>query len=133
MFDHYEQTAEFRLLESIAAALRDELGATMEDQPGGAQDPSTAGQVNRAFRIIAKCLLRTIVDPEANLDDLLNWALDRLARRRLAAHGLHHREIEFLIVREAGGRDDWLAFFVLTPFDEIEEILRSRGPGHEPA
>ena len=51
MFDTCEQTPEFALIEAIAAALREELGIPIEDQPGF-HDPSEAGQVNRAFRVI---------------------------------------------------------------------------------
>ena len=50
MFDTCEQTAEFALIEAIAAALREELGVAIEEQPGF-HDPSEAGQVNRAFRV----------------------------------------------------------------------------------
>ena len=62
MFDTCDQTAEFALIEAIAAALRDELGIAMEQQPGF-RDPSEAGQVNRAFRVVARTILRTIALP----------------------------------------------------------------------
>jgi hypothetical protein len=59
MLDDYEQTGEFALTEAIAAALRDKLGVAIEEQ-SGFYDPSEAGQVNRAFRIMAGTILRTI-------------------------------------------------------------------------
>ena len=54
MFDAFEPTAGFVLLESIDTALRAEFadGVAIEEQPGF-QDPSEAGQVNRAFRVVA--------------------------------------------------------------------------------
>jgi hypothetical protein len=46
MHDACEQTDEFKLIEAIAAALSEELGIAIEEQPGH-QDPSEAGEVNR--------------------------------------------------------------------------------------
>ena len=63
MHDAWEQTGEFTLIEAIAAALRQELGVAIEEQPGF-HDPTEAGQLNRAFRIMAGTILRTITPPE---------------------------------------------------------------------
>jgi hypothetical protein len=63
MHDTSDQTPEFALIEAIAAALREELGVAIEDQPGF-HDPSEAGQVNRAFRGVVRTILRSIAMPD---------------------------------------------------------------------
>ncbi len=127
MFDTCEQTGEFALIEAIAAALRDELGIAMEQQPGF-RDPSEAGQVNRAFRVVARTILRTIALPGEHLPTLLSHVLGRLTRRRLEAGSLDAREVDHLIALELNGRDDWLAFLILSDWSEIEHLLQTRGP-----
>ncbi len=127
MFEAYEQTFEFMLIEEIAARLREELGASIEEQPGH-HDPSGAGQVNRGFRVTVGCILHTLLPPENDLPALLSWVLGRVARRRLEAGGLDAREVEHLLVLEYGGRDDWLAFLILTDWEEIKFLLETRGP-----
>ena len=127
MFDTCEQTGEFALIEAIAAALREELGVAIEEQPGF-RDPSEAGQVNRAFRVMARTILRTIAPPDEDLPALLSRVLGRLARRRLEAGLLDAREVDHLLGLELGGRDDWLAFLILTDWSEIEYLLQTRGP-----
>ena len=127
MFDTCEQTGEFALIEAIAAALRDELGIAMEQQPGF-RDPSEAGQVNRAFRVVARTILRTIALPGEHLPALLSHVLGRLTRRRLEAGLLDAREVDHLIGLELDGRDDWLAFLILSDWTEIEYLLQTRGP-----
>jgi hypothetical protein len=67
MFDVFERTREFALIESIAAALRAEPGAEIEKQPGY-RDQTQAGQVNRAFRVTARTILRAIAMPREELD-----------------------------------------------------------------
>ena len=130
MCDPCEQTGQFALIEDIAAALREELGGASEEQPGF-QDPSEAGQVNRAFRVVARTILRTIVSPEGDLPALLGRVLDRLARRRLEAGLLDAREVDHLLGLELDGRDDWLAFLILTDWSEIEHLLQTRGPDRD--
>jgi hypothetical protein len=128
MFDACERTDEFTLIESIAIALRAELGAEIEEQPGY-RDPTQAGQVNRAFRIMAEIILRAIAIPQEDLEALTNWALGRLARRRLEAEPLDLPELEYLLAYEPGDRDDWLAFLILTTPAQIEHLLARRGRG----
>jgi hypothetical protein len=127
MFDACEQTEEFALIEAIAAALRDELGVTIEEQPGF-HDPTEAGQVNTAFRVMAGTILRTITPPERDQPAFLSQALGRLARRRLEAGLLDPHEVDHLLGLELDGRDDWLAFLILTAWSEIEHLLQTRGP-----
>jgi hypothetical protein len=132
MFDAYEQTAGFALIEAIAANLRAELGVPIEEQPG-LHDASEAGQVNRAFRVLARAILRTIAAEGEDLPGLVSWALARLARRRLESGGLDTREVDHLLGLEPGGREDWLAFLILTPWSGVEFLLPTRGPGADPA
>ncbi len=130
MFDACEQTHEFVLIEAIAAALRQEFGVALEDQPGF-HDTSEAGQVNRAFRVMARTILRPIASPDEDLSALLSRVLGRLARRRLEAGLLDAREIDHLIGLELDGRDDWLVYLILTDRSEIEFLLQTRGPDRD--
>jgi len=130
MFDTCEQTREFALIEAIAAALREELGVAIEEQ-AGFQDPSEAGQVNRAFRVMARTIIRTIAPPDDDLPVLVNRVLGRLARRRLEAGLLDPHEVDHLLGLELGGRDDWLVCLILTDWSEIEHLLQTRGPDHD--
>jgi hypothetical protein len=84
MFDAHEHLTALALIEAIAAALRSDLAGEIEEQPGF-RDPSEAGQVNRAFRVTARTILRTITSPEDDLPDFLNQVLLHLSRRRLEA------------------------------------------------
>ena len=127
MHDAWEQTGEFALIEAIAAALRDELGVAIEEQPGF-QDPAEAGQVNHAFRIMPGAILRTITPADEDLPALLSRALARLARRRLEAGLLDPHEVDHLLDLELDGRDDWLAFLILTDWSEVEHLVQTRGP-----
>ena len=132
MFEAYEQTFEFALIEEIAARLREELGVAIEEQPGH-RDPSGARQVNRAFRLTVRCLLRTLLLPENDLPAQLSWVLGRVARRRLEGGGVDSREVEHLLVLEYNGRDDWIVFLILTDWQEIEFLLETRGPDRDPS
>jgi hypothetical protein len=127
MRDNRDPPDDRALFEAIAAALREELGVPIEEQPGF-HDPEEAGQVNRAFRAMARTILRPGIpageDPSAILSDVLR----RLARRRLEAGLLDAREVEHLLRLEFDGRDDWLAFLILAPWSEIEFLLETRGP-----
>src|SRR5690242_13872660 len=115
------------LIDAIAAALREELGVPIEDQPGF-HDADEAGQVNRAFRAMARTILRPGVLGQEDLKATLSDVLLRLARRRLEAGLLDAREIEHLLDLECDGRDDWLTFLILTADSEIEHLLETRGP-----
>jgi hypothetical protein len=127
MFDTCEQTREFALIEAIAAALRAELGVAIEEQPGF-RDPSEAGQVNRAFRVLARTILRTIAPNDDDLPALLSSVLGRLTRRRLEAGLLDAHEVDHLLGLELNGRDDWLVSPILTAWTEVEYFLQTRGP-----
>lgn len=123
MSDADEQAIEFQLVLDLAGALRAELGTWVEDQPGG-PDPAGAGQVNRAYRAAARYLLGTAAPPGADLASLLGRTLARAARRRLAGGGLADAEVEYLHGHaEGGGRDDWYAFVLLAPWEEVLHLL----------
>jgi hypothetical protein len=111
--DTCEETAEFALIEAIGAALRDELSGAIEEQ-GGFHNESEAGQVNRAFRVMARTILRAFATSDENLPALVSRVLGLLARRRLEAGMLDAREVDHLLGLELDGRDDWLAFLILT-------------------
>ncbi len=126
MPDNRDPPDDLALLDAVAAALRAELGDAIEQQPGF-HNPDEAGQVNRAFRVVVRLILR----PETPREDdpnLLSDTLRRLARRRLKAGLLATHEIEHLLPLEHQGRDDWLAYLILTPWPEIEHLLDTRGP-----
>jgi hypothetical protein len=57
MCDTRDPPDDLALVEAIAAALREELGVPIEEQPGF-HHPDEAGQVNRAFRAMARTILR---------------------------------------------------------------------------
>jgi hypothetical protein len=127
MLDTRDPIDDLALFEAIAAALRDELAIAIEQQPGF-HGPDEAGQVNRAFRAVVRIMLRTSGLAEddllAKLSDVLRW----LARRRLEAGLLDAREVDRLLRLEFDGRDDWLAYLILTAWSEIEHLLQNRGP-----
>jgi hypothetical protein len=129
-FDTDGQAAAFALLERIATALRDKLGVAIEEQPGY-RDPSQAGQVNRAFLVTSRCILEAIAANDEDLPVFLHGTLVRLVRRRLMTGGLAGDQVEFLLGLEAG-RIDWLAYFLLTTWQEIERVIREEYPGGDP-
>ena len=49
MCDTRDPPEDLALMEAVAAALREELGVPIEEQPGFHPVPDEAGQVNRAF------------------------------------------------------------------------------------
>ena len=131
MIEGLERTAEFGLVLALARGLREELGAEIEEQPGG-PDPATAGQANRAFRVAAGLILAPVVPPGGDALTLRSWALARAAGWRLAAEGLAGRDARRLLTRgEGDGRDDWYAYLLLTAWAEIE-LLLDEAPGGLP-
>jgi hypothetical protein len=130
MCDTRDPSDDLALIEAIAAALREELGVPIEEQPGF-HHPDEAGQVNRAFRAMVRTILRAGVPAGDDLPAALSDVLRRLARRRLEAGLLDAREVEHLLATEFDGRDDWLAYLILAPWSEIEFLLETRGPDHD--
>jgi hypothetical protein len=110
------------LILEIAEARRAELDAMMEEQPGF-RDPDEAGELNRAFRIVARCILRTAIAPGGELAERLPSMLSQAACQRFEHGGLNGQQSEQLVNMEPPGRDDWLAFLILTGWDEILLLL----------
>lgn len=111
------------LILGLAHALRAELDGEIEDQPGG-PGPGGAGQANRLLRAAVRYLLdqRNRADDETTTH--LDYLLAQAARRRLGDGGLNPAEVDRLVDRdEGGGRVDWFAFLLLTPWPEIEHLL----------
>jgi hypothetical protein len=130
MCDNRDPPGNLERIEAIAAALREELGVPIEDQPG-LHDADEAGQVNRAFRIVARTILQIDHPADDELASRLSDSLRWLARRRLKMGLLDGREVEHLLTLEADGRDDWQAFLILTAMSEIEHLLETRCPDHD--
>jgi hypothetical protein len=127
MWDTHDAILSPALIESIASALRDELRVPIEEQPGF-HHPDEAGQVNRAFRVMVRTILRAGVPEDQDLSAMLSDVLRRLARRRLEAGLLDAREVEHLLRLELDGRDDWLTCLIPTADSEIEHLLETRDP-----
>ncbi len=127
MHDTRDPTDDLALIEAIAAAIRDELGVAIEEQPGF-HGPDEAGQVNRAFRAMIRTIVRRSVREVDDLPASLSDVLRRLARRRLEAGLLDAGEVDHLLGLEFDGRDFWLAYLILTAWSEIEHLLQTRGP-----
>jgi hypothetical protein len=124
MFDTYERTAEFALIETISETIRGKLGDEVEACPGF-QTPEESEPLNRVFRALARRILEPIVAPGHDLSDLVTWVLRRLVMKRLAAGGLSELQIRVLCDLEPGVPDDWLTFLLLVPWAEILYWLNS--------
>ena len=115
------------LILGLARAFRDELGGEIEDQPGG-PDPAGAGQANRGFRAAVRYLLDRRDRPGGGQPPHPDRLLARAARLRLADGGLDPSTADRLADRgEGGGRADWFAYLLLTPWPEIEHLLGEHG------
>ena len=129
MDDADEWAAEFAAVAGIAAAIRAELGAEIDHEYPGLRDPAEAGQVNRAFRAAARHVLGAFAPPGDDLPALVTRALAEVARRRLAADGLDAAAIDALLALEPAGRDDWVAFLILTTPQRVRDQLDAVAPG----
>lgn len=123
MSQPFEETSEVTLVERIASAIRNEFGDEDFDDFPGFRDATRAGQVNRAYRTAAGCIL-TCQDQEASSSlPSLTDALNLIARRRLETGGLDAAQIALLLRFEPPGRADWLAYLILTSWPGIERLL----------
>ncbi len=126
MFDAYGRTVEFRIVLGIAAALREEFGADVDAHPGG---PGTeAGQVNRAYQVVARIALKAIDPPREYLPGLVSWALRQAARRRFIGDRLPGAVIEALLDAEPALGDAWPAYLALAPPSVIRDLLEPEHP-----
>src|SRR3954453_17086558 len=94
------------LVERIAGAVRDELGAEIDAYPG-ASAPERADPLNRAFRAVVRALLEAGGTPGQPLPAPVSRTPRRAAERRLAAEGWDDDQIRLLLDLEPGGPDDW--------------------------
>jgi hypothetical protein len=117
-----EHSGEFRLIQEIAEALRAEIGPEMEDQPGF-RDSAEAGQVNRAFCIMAQCVLQTTLRPGETVAERVTSVLLAAAWQRLEFGGLTPAQTQHILQMEPAGRIDWHTFLILTGWNEILRLL----------
>ena len=113
------------LIELIALAIRNELGEEIDAYPGHRR-PERADPLNRAFRAIARAIVRHTVGPDAS-PDLVSLALLQATQRRLTSEGWDERQVRFLIELEPGQTDDWLTFLLLSSRPQIESLLDPDG------
>ena len=126
LFDAYGRTAEFRIILGIAGAIRAEFGADVDAHPGG---PGTeAGQVNRAYQVVARIALKAIDPPREYLPGLVSWALRQAARRRFIEARLPGPTIESLLDAGPGLGDAWPAYLALAPPSVIRDLLEPEHP-----
>jgi hypothetical protein len=76
---------------------------------------------------VARTILQTSRPADDDLVPRLSDALRPLARRRLELGLLDAREVEHVLGLEFDGRDDRLAYLLLTPWTEVEHLLETRG------
>jgi hypothetical protein len=101
-----ENTEEVALIKQIAVAIQHEFAREDLDDFPGFQDAAKAGQVNRAYRVAARCILSRLTHAASQLPLMLSQSLDVIARWRLEAHALETGQIEDLLAFEPPGRDD---------------------------
>ena len=126
MFDAYGRTVEFSLVLGIAQAIREEFGADVDAHPGG--PGNEAGQVNRAYRVVARRIFGTIVPPREDLSGVVSWALRQAARRRFTEDRLPGPTIESLLDAGPGLSDAWPAYLALAPPSVIRDLLEPEHP-----
>jgi hypothetical protein len=119
MDEAYGRAAEYRTVFKIAESLREEFGVGIEAHPGG--DNVEAGQINRAFRVISKCVLRGIALPEEELPCLLTSVLRVIAERALEAACVSAPQAALML--EQGAGDPWYAYLSLAPPSVILDLL----------
>ncbi|SIO11188.1 hypothetical protein SAMN05444166_2507 [Singulisphaera sp. GP187] len=109
------------LIELIATAIRNELGAEIDAYPGQRQ-PERADPLNRAFRAVVRAIVRHITGLDVS-PDLVSLTLLQVTQRRLTSEGWDERQVRFLIDQEPGHPDDWLTFLLLSSRPQIEPLL----------
>ncbi len=106
----------FRLIVTIAEALRDEFGVEIDAHPGG--EGIEAGEINRAFLTVAGMLVSPTARDECDLTRLLH----QVALRRLRELGVHAEVAEVLIASESRLGRRWLAYLALAPITVIDDL-----------
>lgn len=121
-YESYERTVEVGLILGIAEALRAEFGVGIDAHPGG--PGNEAGVVNRAFRAAARRILKTIVPPNEDLDEVVTWVLRRAALKRLGEVGVVGERADRVLAQESALGDAWLAYLALMPGELGDDLLR---------
>ena len=121
MDEAYWQTSAFRAIVAIAEALREEFGVGIDGHPGSPD--AEAGQVNRAFRVAAGCILRPIVLSGDEIPSVLGRVLRRVAERRLEASGVRGAAVGILLDLEPALGDSWYAYLALAPVTVIGALV----------
>ncbi|WP_435018548.1 hypothetical protein TA3x_000525 [Tundrisphaera sp. TA3] len=120
-YEAFERTVEVGLILGIAEALRAEFGTEIDAHPGG--PGNEAGVVNRAFRAVARRILRSIVPSGEDLGGVVTWVLRLAALRRFGEVGVDGDRAAGLLDQEPGLGDAWLACLALVPGSVLGEIL----------
>ena len=94
--------------------------------PGG--PGNEAGQVNRAYRVMARRIFGTIVPPREDLPGVVSWALRQAARRRFIEARLPGPVIEALLDAGPALGDAWPAYLALAPPSVIRDLLEPELP-----
>ncbi len=110
------------LVETIAGAIRVELGEAVDAYPG-CRSPDGADPLNRAFGAIVRSLVAMDAVSGGDLAGSVSRTLLRVASRRLGAEGWDDLQIKTLIEEEPGHPDDWLIFLILSSRSQIEPLL----------
>ncbi len=110
------------LIETIADAIRRELGDEVDAYPGR-RTPEGADPLNRSFRAIVRSLLAADGNPGADLTALVSGTLRLVAERRLGQEGWAGDQARALIEGEPGSPDDWLCFLALSSRAQIEPLI----------
>jgi hypothetical protein len=127
-FDAWERSAEYRLVLSIAQALREEFGVGIDAHPGGIG--SEPGVANRAFRATARIILGNAVSPGDDPAAVLTWVLRQTALRRLTDFGVVEQQAETLLDMEPGLGERWLAYLALAPGSVIGDMIADGSESH---
>ena len=127
MDEAYRRTAEFQTILEIAEALRGEFGAEIDVHPGGRA--VEAGQVNRAFRVAAACILKATVARGDDLPGMLSWVLRQVAERRLVESGVGDAAAGILLDLEPSLGDAWYAYLALAPETVIRALVEDDESG----
>lgn len=109
------------LIELIATAIRNELGEEIDAYPGQRR-PERADPLNRAFRAVARAIVRHLFGPNV-APALVSLTLLQATRHRLTSEGWDERQVRLLLALEPGTADDWLTFLLLSSRPQIEPLL----------
>ena len=111
-----------RLVALIAGALRDEFGEGIDAQPGGVG--VEAGNVNRAFRVMARTIVAEVAPDGADPAIILTQLLRQTELRWLAELGARPEQNEVLISSEPNLGEAWFTYLALAPISVIDDLTK---------